>query len=250
VAYDVRVPRLLAFIPHPDDESYSFGGTLALAARAGWECFVYCASSGEKGKRHDGGETTLAATGALRERELEASCALLGCRPPVFLRLRDGGLRQTPGATGRIGAAIELLRPGLVLTLGPDGAYGHPDHIALHRWVLEGWQRAGRTCPLLFPVFPTGLFVPQWEKCRGMMGEPPDPPASAIGADTWDYSVDIGRVRETKLAAIAAHRSQLPWGDPEAIFPPGIVRALLETERFADATGAPVAETAALLSFG
>ena len=49
------MPALLAIIPHPDDESYSFGGTLALAAAASWRCLVQCATSGERGKRHDGG---------------------------------------------------------------------------------------------------------------------------------------------------------------------------------------------------
>ena len=49
------MPTLLAVIAHPDDESYSFGGTLALAAQAGWRCHVLSLTSGEGGKRNDGG---------------------------------------------------------------------------------------------------------------------------------------------------------------------------------------------------
>lgn len=241
------VPRLIAFIPHPDDESYSFGGTLALAARAGWDCTVVCASSGEKGKRQDGGPTTRPAVAAQREWELEESCKRLGCHPPVCVHLPDGGLRSVKGGREIVSALFNRMAPNLVLTLGADGAYGHPDHIAVHQWVVGAWEKAKHRCPLLFPVFPRGLFLPQYEKCIGMMGEPPDPPAEAIGSDSWDYEVRIGRVGETKLAAIASHRSQLPGGEPEALFPPGIVASLLEVERFEDARGAASEDVRALL---
>ena len=40
---------ILAVIPHPDDETYSFGGTLVLAAAKGWRCFVAPATAGEAG---------------------------------------------------------------------------------------------------------------------------------------------------------------------------------------------------------
>lgn len=241
--------RLLAFIPHPDDESYSFGGALALAADAGWECLVVCASSGEKGKRHDGGALTRRAVAAARERELRASCRALGCQAPRFLRLPDGGLRSSADGPSQVAASLEQESPDLILTLGPDGAYGHPDHLAVHRWVLEAWTAGGKPCPLVFPVFPRRLFLPQYQKCIGMMGDPPNPPAEAIGGDVWQYELDVQGVRERKLASISAHRSQLPGGDPEAIFPPGIVAQLLDVERFADATGSYVASTAALLGF-
>lgn len=233
------MPRLVAFIPHPDDESYSFGGTIALAARAGWDCKVFCASSGERGKRHDGGATDPESVAAAREAELVASCEVLGAKPPAFWHVPDGKLSAVPNGESFVRAAIVAFRPDIVLTLGSDGAYGHPDHTALHRWVLEGWSAGPEPRPaLLLPVFPKGLFVPQWEKCRHMLGDPPDPPLSAIGSDDWHYEVPIAGAREQKLASIAAHRSQLPGGDPEAIFPLGIVAELMEVERFEDARGA------------
>lgn len=243
------MPRLLAFIPHPDDESYSFGGTIALAARAGWDCYVECASFGERGKRHDGGDTTPNGVAEAREAELEASCRMLGANPPRFWGLPDGELRHHRGEHRRITATINRIRPDLLLSLGPDGAYGHPDHIALHRWVTEAWVALpSPRPPLLYAAFPPGLFLPQHEKCIGMMGEPPDPPATAIGAIEPHYTVDIRSVRPTKLASIRAHRSQLPGGDPEALFPPGIVAALLGEEMFVDASGQVTPSTAALLA--
>ena len=244
------VPRLLAFIPHPDDESYSFGGLLALAANAGWDCHIHCASSGEKGKRHDGGPTDLRSVLEAREAELAASCAVLGARHPSFWRLPDGGLKAAPAGPDLVHAALVEAAPDLVLTLGPDGAYGHPDHTSLHAWVRDQWRALPRERrpSVLFPVFPKGLFLPQWEKCRHMLGEPPNPPARAIGSDHWHYEVPIAAVRDQKLASISAHRSQLPGGDPEALFPPGIVANLLEVERFVSASGRPNAAIAETLA--
>jgi LmbE family N-acetylglucosaminyl deacetylase len=243
------VPTLLAFIPHPDDESYSFGGAIALASQAGWECFIECASYGEKGKRHDGGGTRPNEVAEAREAELEASCRALGAQAPRFWGLPDGELRLHRGEDARIAGLFREFEPDLVLALGADGAYGHPDHTALHRWVVSGWQALTEPRPqLLFPVFPRGLFLPQWEKCRHMLGEPPHPPAEAIGADEWHYEVPLAAVRDAKLASIAAHRSQLPGGEPEAIFPPGIVARLLDVERFEDAAGRKQPEVAGLLA--
>ncbi|GMV84312.1 MAG: GlcNAc-PI de-N-acetylase [Dehalococcoidia bacterium] len=242
------MPTLLAFIPHPDDEAYSFAGTIALAASAGWDCYLECASFGERGKRHDGGPTAPGKVADAREAELRASCRLLGAHPPRFWGLPDGELQHGRGEQRRVTRLIVGRRPDLVLSLGPDGVYGHPDHIALYRWVTEAWASLPLPRPpLLYAAFPAGLFVPQYEKCIGMMGDPPRPPRSAIGAAPWHYQVPIGFVRETKLASIQAHRSQLPGDDPEALFPPGIIAALLETERFSDASGVAGNTVAALL---
>lgn len=243
------MPALLAIIPHPDDESYSFGGTIALAARAGWRCYIECATHGERGKRHDGGPTGRDAIAEVREAELEASCRVLWAEPPGFWGLPDGDLRLHRGEQSRIQRLFRDLQPDLVLTLGPDGAYGHPDHTALHRWVREAWGAMPEPRPnLLFAAFQAGLFLPQYEKCIGMMGDPPSPAPEAIGSDTFDYELDISTVANVKRKAIAAHRSQLPGGDPEAMFPPGIVAALMEAERFAGAAGSPQPATAALLA--
>ncbi len=243
------MPTLLSIIPHPDDESYAFGGTIALAARAAWRCLVECASYGEKGKRHDSGGMTPDEVAETREQELIASCLLLGAEEPQFWGLPDGELRAHRGEQARIARLLRDEAPDIVLTLGADGAYGHPDHVALHRWVRETWESLAEPRPaLLFAAFPRGLFVPQYKKCIRMMGNPPSPRADEMGAERFDYEVPIAGVAATKLASIAAHRSQLPGGEAEALFPPGIVRALLEVERFEDASGEWRRATAELLA--
>ncbi len=244
------MPTLLAIIAHPDDESYSFGGTLALATSAGWRCVVLSLTSGEGGKRHDGGPIGKAAIGEARERELAASCKVLGAEPPEFWRLPDGHVREQPSQVSRLRDFIESSHPDLIVSLGEDGAYGHPDHIAAYRWLLEAWQSLGASRPpLLLAAFAPGLFLPQYRKCLSMMGDPPTPAPEKIGgAAAWHYQLPISQVAPTKLASIAAHRTQLPGGDPEAIFPPDIVQKLLDFERFSDATGRSHARARQLLA--
>ncbi len=231
---------LLVLTPHPDDEAYAFGGLIAIASDAGWECVVECATAGEKGKRHDGGEPGPEAVGRDRLVELADSCAILGANPPRCWRLPDGGLGEVESQVRRIRELVREHAPALVLTLGADGAYGHPDHISLHRWVVEAWGGLGDAAPpLLFAAFPKGLFVPQWEKCLGMMGEPPSPGPDGIGIERPEIAIRIEEVAGRKLAAIGAHRSQLPGGDPLAIFPPGIVAGTLREEWYTVGHGGP-----------
>lgn len=243
------MPTLLALIPHPDDESYAFGGLIARASHAGWTCHIECATYGEHGERHDGGPLNPNALADTRAEELEASCRILGARPPEFWGLPDGELRLHRGEQQRIARRIRALEPSLVLALGPDGAYGHPDHIALYRWVTEAWDSLDPPRPpVLYATFPRGLFLPQYEKCLPMLGDPPQPPRDTIGSDASHYAVPVAAVSDIKRASIAAHRSQLPGGDPDAIFPPGIVDALMAEEHYTDATGSRSEVIAALLA--
>lgn len=219
------MPALAVIAPHPDDEAYASGGTTALLARDGWDCTVVFVTSGEQGKRHDA--LPMADVAPAREAEAQASCAVLGAQAE-FLRLPDGGLSDHPA--NPLTHLPSLHEADLLIAPGADGAYGHPDHLIVYRWALE-LVPATKSC-LLFPAFPRGLFVPQYEKCLDMMGSPPHPPPDAIGTDEFDLAVDLSSVHDTKLASIAAHRTQLPGGDPRALFPTGIVEALLDTERF------------------
>ena len=142
--------RLMAVLAHPDDESLGFGGTLARYAAEGVETTLVTATRGERG-RHGVGELHpgLDALGAIRETELRAAARELGLREVHLLGYRDQELdRADPReATGRIAAHLRRARPHVVITFGPEGAYGHPDHIAICQFttaaVLAAAGRAG-----------------------------------------------------------------------------------------------------------
>src|SRR3954468_2628110 len=131
----------MAVLAHPDDESLGVGGTLAKYAAEGVEVFVVTATRGEAGRfrvprqgepQHPG-PVTLA---NIRERELRAAAVVLGVREVSFLGYKDQQLdRADPRESiGRIVDKMRQVRPDVVVTFGPDGAYGHPDHIAISQF--------------------------------------------------------------------------------------------------------------------
>lgn len=134
--------RLMAVLAHPDDESLGFGGVLARYSAEGVETFVITATRGQRGRYkgippgegHPGAE----AMARMREAELRAACAALGVREVVLLDYMDGALDQADpvAASARIAAELRRLRPQVVLTFDPQGAYGHPDHIAICQFAV------------------------------------------------------------------------------------------------------------------
>jgi LmbE family N-acetylglucosaminyl deacetylase len=133
--------RLLAVLAHPDDESLGVGGTLAKCAAEGVEVFLITATRGEGGRfrghpcgdeRHPGP----LALGNIRAAELRAAASELGVREVSLLDYHDQHLdRASPReAVGRIAAHLRAFRPEVVVTFGPDGAYGHPDHVAISQF--------------------------------------------------------------------------------------------------------------------
>lgn len=214
--------RVLAIFAHPDDEAWAAGGTLA---RLGEAATVVCASAGEAGadRRGRGGDL-----GALRRAELEASCAALGVAGPVWLGEPDG---QVQGAG--VAALLDRWNPDAVISLGDDGAYHHVDHLRLVASIRAALAERPGTCGL-FCVFPPGLFHPVWRSLRrsGFPGVPKGLGPDSFGSERADLVVDIAAVAQRKLAAVAAHVSQLPGDDPRGFLRPGLLDELLEVERF------------------
>jgi LmbE family N-acetylglucosaminyl deacetylase len=71
--------------------------------------------------------------GRIREQELYASAKVLGLQEVKFLDYLDGELDQADPieAIGKIVSHLRRVRPHVVVTFDPNGAYGHPDHIAI-----------------------------------------------------------------------------------------------------------------------
>ena len=123
---------------HPDDESLGFGGVLARYAADGVETSLVTATRGQAGRyfghpagspEHPGRDTLA----QIRERELHAAAAALGIGDVSVLDYEDQQLDRAPvaEAVGLIAQQIRRVRPHVILTFPPDGAYGHPDHVAI-----------------------------------------------------------------------------------------------------------------------
>ncbi len=125
--------RLLGIFAHPDDETLCAGGTFAKYASAGAEVSVISLSKGEAGQIRDASVATRSSLRAVREKELRAAGNELGLTETRCLDYPDGGLSAIDSQI-LVGLASRLLSeidPDVVITFGPDGFSGHPDHVAV-----------------------------------------------------------------------------------------------------------------------
>jgi len=137
----MRTPRLMAVLAHPDDECLGVGGTLAKYASEGSDVFLLTATRGDRGRfrgyglddpQHPGPS----ALANIREGELRAAASALGVREVSILGYQDQQVDRANAseAVARIARHIRRVQPNVVVTFGPDGAYGHPDHIAISQF--------------------------------------------------------------------------------------------------------------------
>ena len=131
----------MAVLAHPDDESLGAGGTLAKYAAEGVEVSLVTATLGESGRyrghpRGDDHHPGSVELGRIREVELRAAASALGVRDIRLLGYHDQHLDKAEPreVIARIVGHLRRVRPDVVVTFGPDGAYGHPDHIAISQF--------------------------------------------------------------------------------------------------------------------
>jgi len=126
-------PRILGVFAHPDDESFCAGGTFARYSAAGAEVMVVSATRGEAGQIRSPKVATRRTLGVVREEELRLACQRLGVQHVKCMDYIDGTLKDVDQEvlTRRVTEIIRTFCPDIVITFGPDGGYGHPDHIAI-----------------------------------------------------------------------------------------------------------------------
>ena len=127
--------RLLCVLAHPDDESLGTGGRWPSSAAEGVATYLVTATRGERGRFGDGTKRRdPTSSDATREAELLAAARELGLREVRLLDYPDGALDQR-GSRRRRSRRSPATSAGSSrtssITFGPDGAYGHPDHIAI-----------------------------------------------------------------------------------------------------------------------
>ena len=126
--------KLMGIFAHPDDESLGTGGLMAKYAAEGVHTSIVTATRGQRGWHNvppiDPG---LEGFGRIREAELRCAAEVLGIRDVTVLDYLDGDLDQADPTEvqGLLAMHLRRLRPQVVVTFGPDGSYGHPDHIAI-----------------------------------------------------------------------------------------------------------------------
>ena len=141
--------RLMCVLAHPDDESLGTGGTLAKYAAEGIETYLVTATRGERGRFGDGQR----APGRRRRRQRPARRSFAPRRrSSACARSRSSAIRMARSTRSirrprrrRSPGILRRVKPHVVITFGPEGAYGHPDHIAISQLTHGGDRARGRS---------------------------------------------------------------------------------------------------------
>jgi len=269
---------LVCFHAHPDDEALLTAGVMAKAAADGHRVVLVVATRGEVGLVAGDfleGDEALADR---RWHELEASAAILGVArlewlgytdsgsDPVSDRVSDtnrtGAASTAPHqesvsvrfvdadldeAAGRLAAILTDEHADVLTTYDPNGGYGHPDHVQVHRVGARAAALAGT--PIVLEATINRDLMRMGVELAGSLGYELPPNFAPETFDDWytpadqlTHAVDVSQFLPAKKAAMAAHASQATVdGDDTtrslAVFvslPPEYFELAFGTESFVD----------------
>lgn len=190
------------------------------------ECHSLCLTRGEQGATGPAGAPLVdqAKLGATRERELEEAARRLNLASVRCLAYPDGGLAAAPeeAVLRDIVGWLREVRPDVAIIWGPDGGYGHPDHIAAGDRALRAIALAGvaRVWPELgehVHVKRCYRFVIAAETLDRLAEHSPEfmtyVATLAVKPERWTPDrlgarIDVSSFADAKWHAMEAHRTQ------------------------------------------
>ena len=210
--------RLMCVLAHPDDESLGTGGVLAKYASQGIGTYVVTATRGERGRFDDSGQSPgPEIVGRAREAELRAAAKELGVREVSLLGYPDGGLDRVDPAEAQdaIAAHLRRVRPDVVITFGSDGAYGHPDHVAISQFTTGAIVRAADRDGAVSKLYHIAWSAPTWAAFQAalkkMTSTVDGVERQVMPSPDWGVTarIDTTAVSETVWRAVRCHRTQM-----------------------------------------
>ena len=218
-----RPLTLAGCFAHPDDETWSMGGSFALLVPEGVRAVVWTATRGQAGEIADGSPATRESLAAVREAEERAAMALAGVDRVEFGDFVDGEVASgdRDAVTLAVHQFLEREQPDVVVTMEPAGVTAHPDHVAVTAAVQTAFAAyAGRPREREPRLYYWGVTRSQLERYRELgraagieipaEGQPYGPVGTPDGQFTC--SVDTSSVAERVWEILQQHRTQT--GDP------------------------------------
>ncbi|HEY5882192.1 MAG TPA: PIG-L family deacetylase [Nakamurella sp.] len=201
---------ILGIWAHPDDEAYLSGGLMAIARDNGTRVVCVTATRGELGTADPvtWPPDRLATT---RTAELAGCLGILGVDEHHWLDFPDGGCADADTATAveRLSGIMDLVQPDTVLTFGPDGFTGHPDHRAVAGWAAAAVDRAGRAGIRLLQAAAAQRRQERWARLNEQLGvfEPGYP--MLVPDDRLAVGLDLAPgIVTRKVKALVAQQTQ------------------------------------------
>jgi LmbE family N-acetylglucosaminyl deacetylase len=144
-----RPKVILAVFAHPDDETF-VGPVLARYARQGNDVYIAYATDGQRGTNDFAKIPAGDQLGQARRDEATCACKELGAKLPIFFGIMDGDLgamtnplgKNVKAAADGVRKVLDQLHPNAIVTWGPEGGYGHPDHRLISDAVTQVVQQS------------------------------------------------------------------------------------------------------------
>ncbi len=201
---------LLGVWAHPDDEAFLSAGLMAEFRKRGDRVVMITATLGEHGT-DDPALWPPDVLAELREVELRNALRAVGVSELRLLGFEDGTLDSYDTADGcdLLTAHIRDIEPDLIVTFGPEGMTGHPDHKAISRWTTDAWMESGYESELWYATL-TPSFHRRWgglNEEAGLWSEQARPPCTELDELVRTSSL-LDDILDQKIAALEAHESQ------------------------------------------
>ncbi|MBN1571126.1 MAG: PIG-L family deacetylase [Acidobacteria bacterium] len=203
--------KILGITAHPDDEVGAFGGSLLLYHSRGVETHVICLTAGEAASNR-GEARSREELAAIRRAEFAASCKILQVTEGHVLDYPDGSLCRSDfnAAVSDLTRRIRVIKPDLILTMGPEGAItGHLDHAMASIFATMAFHWAARNDR--FPEqLSDGLTPHRTQKLYYCTAPFILPDRQPVSPPPCTATIDIEPFLETKIRASQAHATQRP----------------------------------------
>ena len=151
---------------------------------------------------------------------------------------------------------IRDFRPTVIVTFDQTGGYGHPDHLAIHRWTTRAFHEAGDpTCyPDAGPAFAPGrlyysaiprsgiLRLQEYLKKTGAQSVFSGMDASKMGMpdEMITNRINVKDYVQIKRKSMSEHKTQINPNGPFAKTPEADWNEWRSTEYFAYVAGTPI----------
>ena len=223
---------MVNFHAHPDDEAIATSGTMMKAAEEGHRVVLVVATKGEQGEPAAGALGPGETLGERRATETLEAARIIGADRVEFLGYEDSGMtgdeaNDNPAcfwqadfaeAVGRLAAILAEESPEVLTVYDPNGGYGHPDHIQVHRVGVEAARETG-VAKVFYATMNRTQIRRQMAEVASMaeaMEEIEPERAQRVeeedfGTEEADitHAVDVSAYLERKRAAMLAHVSQI-----------------------------------------
>ncbi len=201
--------KIIFVFAHPDDESFSSGGTIAFLKKNGSTIKLITATKGEGGETN--GICKKEDLGITREKELKNAAKILGIDQIFFLGFRDGTLINAPKSKlkNKILTILKKEKPDIVITFDRMGGSNHPDHKTMSGAATKAFMKFSKLSKKRVALYYTAIpqsYLKRYKKSGleykvfGEMIGTPDEDITTI--------IDIKDTYSKKIKALMCHKTQ------------------------------------------